>query len=392
MIGEVPREPVELEPIETRKISIAILREDNQSKEADEGRKNYEAAAANGQLIAGEACGDPKTSIPLPHKTVFLRSISLSGPKDYRLFADPKIGLAAAVAHIKGTTVERGKMPTGCAGLEEKLKSMGNTEEAQGLAYYVRNNIVHPDPIVQALVTARRIHRESGKPALAAVQDHLTTRIYPVAVFLGGTDYKSAPDLIDLAIKYDPAMLYEDGIPTLKDSDIPDIFREFLDAANAQMKHLLANYSNFREMQEVSNPRMVILSTEPRSLRVRYPQTMSRPGIAFKMHLPRERLESGTISIKSSVLQDIRNQVQYPFSHAIEHFGLADQSFSKTDIFLIEAPEFEIAEDLGRTLAEEPPVKEWLQRTNPFTNQRHQMWVAQSKEGITGKIEPLIVQ
>lgn len=202
---------------------------------------------------------------------------------------------------------------------------------------------------------------------------------------MADTDYRSKVDLMELAVKYDPALIYADLIPTLKDSAIPDIFREFLDAANAQMRNLLVNYSNFREMQKVSNPRMIVLSTEPRSLRIRYPKTMSRPGIAFKMHLPRERLEAGTISINPSVLRDIMNQVGYPFSHAADHFDQPGESWADTDIFLIETGDWDVSNQLAGDVAREKSVKKWRAQDG------HQIWVARTEEGITTRIEPFVV-
>lgn len=381
MTAEMPTQSVELPPIEALVIAPDSLRTDNQSKEADSLRSEYERYAANGELIGEEACGDARTILPLPQKAVPIRSISTAGLKDYAIFRDPKIGLAVAITHFSGDTLKVGKMPTGCGGLGAKQSVEGLKDE--GIGYYVKNNIVHPDPIVQALVTARRIFRESGKPTLAAVQDHLTTKLYPVAVFLTPIDYKSSVDLVELAIKYDPNSIYAGLIPTLKDSDIPEAFREFLDAANAQMKGLLVNYSNFKEVERVQNPRMVVLSTEPRSMRVRYPQTASRPGIAFKLHLPRERLGSGKISIKQNVLRDVVNQAEYPFVHASEHFGDPNKDFSKTDIFLVETGDIDLSNQIATRISEEEWMKKWLSQNS------HQIWIAQTQEGITSRIETI---
>lgn len=384
MAGEILGPSIELPPIKTLVITLESLRVDNQSEEAKIGIGEYERHASNGDLVAGEACGDSKTTLPLPEQTVFLRSISNGGPKDYGVFRHPKVGKAVAVTHVDGDTLEIGKMPTGCAGLREKQKSRTQSEGVvEGLSYYVHNNIAHPDPVVQALVTANEIFKKSGKPALATVQDHLTTKIYPVGVFLPNQAPNAAINLVDLAVKYDPESIYANLIPTLKDSDIPDMFREFLDAANAQMRSLLMNYSNFKETQKVSNPRFIVLSTEPRSLRIRYPKTMSRPGIAFKMHLPRERLESGTISINPSVLRDIINQVEYPFGHAADHFGKPGESFEDTDIFLIETGDWDVSYQLAEELDKVKPVKKWL------SQDRHQIWVAKTEEGITTRMELL---
>lgn len=167
MSGEVPGQSAELPPIKNLVITHEGLRIDNQSEEAKKGIDEYERHASNGELIAGEACGDPRSVIPLPEQTAFLRSISQGGPKDYGLFRSSKVGIGIAVSHVDGDTIEVGKMPTGCEGLRAKQESKkGQSGEIEGLAYYVQNNIAHPDPVVQALVTARRIHRESGKPRL----------------------------------------------------------------------------------------------------------------------------------------------------------------------------------------------------------------------------------
>lgn len=382
MAGEIPTIPKELPPIKSIPLSPDLLWQDNRSQKANDMRENYERNAASGLLIGEEACGDARTILPLPEKAVPIRSISTAGPKDYGVFRDPKIGLAVAITHFSGDTLEIGKMPRGCGGLGAKFAVEQLSSE--GIGNYVRSNIVHPDPIVQALVTARRITKESGKPSLAAVQDHLTTKLYPIAVFLTPVDYKSHVDLIDLAIKYDPEIIYADLIPTLKESDIPDIFREFLDAANNQMKNLLMGYVNFKENQKVQNPRMVVLSTEPRSMRVRYPTTAERPGIAFKLHVPRERLESGKISINPAVLDDIVEQAQYPFEHSANHYGDPSEDFSETDIFLVETGDIDVSSQIVNRIVREKWMQKWL------SQQGHGIWIAETNEGITTRIEPFL--
>lgn len=380
MLGEFrAKEPIELVPIESIPLSPDLLRLDNRSSKANDLRKAYETAAANGQLIGVEACGDARTILPMAERSVPIRSISTAGPKDYGIFRDPKIGLAVAVTHFNGDTLEVGKMPTGCGGLAGKLSAEQLSEE--GIGNYIRNNIVHPDPIVQVLVTADRIIRESGKPTLAAVQDHLTTRLYPIAVLTSPIDYKTPVDLISLIVKYDPSLLYENLIPTLKDGDIPEIFRGFLDAANNQMRKFLMDYSNFKENERVQNPRMVVLSTEPRSMRVRYPFIMERPGIAFKLHVPRKKLESGKIVINPEVLEDIVEQAQYPFEHAVEHFGDPSKDFSKTGVFLVETGDIEVSKQIAERVKQEPWMQKWISQDD------HEIWLAQTDEGITTRIE-----
>lgn len=384
MLNEVPGKAIELPPIESIPLSPDILRLDNRTPLADNLRGAYEANAGNGSLIGVEGCGDARAILPLPEMSVPIRSISTAGPKDYGIFRDTKIKYAVVVTHISGDTLEVGKMPTGCGGLTAKLSVEELSNE--GIGSYIKNNIVHPDPIVQALVTANRIVKESGKPTLAAVQDHLTTKLYPIAVFSTPIDYKSYVDLVGLMVKYDPEQIYANLIPTLKDSDIPDVFKEYLEAANSQMRTLLMNYANFKENQRVQNPRMVVLSTEPRSMRLRYPTTSSRPGFAFKLHVPRQRLESGRIAINPEVLEGIVKQAQYPFEHSADHNNHPEKDFSKTDIFLVETGDIDVSNQIVKRLAQEKWMQKWLSQKD------HEIWIGETNEGITSRIEPFVTR
>ena len=274
-------------------------------------------------------------------------------------------------------------MPTGCGGLGAKDKALKDKKPAaiKGISYYIDNNISHPDPLIQALLSANKITRDTGKPSLAVAQNHRIGKIFPVGAFMPGDIPTFAVNTIDLFSKYNPQNIYEKGIPELKKKDIPDVFSEFLAASEAQVKDLLLNYPNLKEMLKVQNPRMIVLSTEIISAKVRYPKIASFPGILFKLHLPRFKDQNGKLGVKPEILEEICNQVEYPVQHAVDNFGKPNEAFSKTDRLLIETEDITLSRDIATKLAEEEWMKKWM------TLKDHQVLIAQTQEGISQIIE-----
>lgn len=367
--------------VDTRLITLTpdSLREDNR-KNSEKGILKFLENKAKGLLRLVEACGDSRGLIPEPERTVTKRSIATAGSKEARIAQSSGIGQGIVLGHGDGATIEIGKRLRGCGGLGAKEDLIQITEEVvRGIDYYIRRRIRHPDVVVQSLISAEEIAAQSGKPVLATVQDHRTATIYPIAAFLDGGVIQIKKIRNSDLIIYNEAGIYKDGIPVLDDAQVPDQFRDFMEASRAQVKDLLIRFPNIRDLQRVQNPRMVVLSTELMSMRLRYPQTADVPGILFKLHVPREKIGTG-VSIKPELLEESLEQAQYPLEHAVKNFG-TDNSFSKTNRVLIETEDFNVSVQLAQSLSE----REWMQKWLALPD--HKIIVAQSQEGITNNID-----
>lgn len=332
------------------------------------------------KLRVAAGCVDARVLIPDPEKTISMRSIATAGSKEYRIIESRGVEMAIVLGHFDGETVEPEKRPTGCGGLGAKEQAInGSDESVRGIDFYIRNRVQHPDVCVQCLMTADEIAAQTGKPTLAAVQDHITAVIYPIAAFLDGGLIRASRIRDRDLIIYNQANIYRDGIPALEDDEMPGIFGEFMEASRAQARDLAMRFPTLRDMQRVQNPRMVVLSTELMSMRLRYPQTSDTPGILFKLHVPREKMGSG-ISIKPELLEESLGQAQYPLEHAVHNYN-TDNAFSKTNRLLIETEDFNLSVQLAQSISERDWMQKWLGLED------HKIIVAQSRDGITNKID-----
>lgn len=368
-------------------ITPAALLEDNHSAQADSLRKKWADNKIRGKLIAMVSCGDARVRLALPESYVTLKSIAACGSKENKIITSAGVEFAVVASHFDGETFVPGQMPTGCGGLGAKEKALKEkpTAPIKGIHYYIANRIRHPDPLIQALLSANKITKETNKPSLAVAQNHRIGRISPFGIFLPGETPKCDVNLIDLLSEYDAKEIYAKGIPELENRYIPDIFKEFLEASESQVKELLLNFPNLKEMLKVQNPRMIVLSTEIMSAKVRYPQIAGFPGILFKLHL--RRVKNGAeVSVDPEELEEVVNQTEYPIQHAVDNFGKPDGSFSKTDRFLIETDSIDLSRKVALRLTAEEWMKKWL------APPEHQVLVAQTQEGITQIIEQFTLQ
>lgn len=369
--------------------NIVITRDtllaDNHSKAADNLRAEWMENKRAGSLYALDACGDARVRLTKPEKYVTLKSIAAGGVTEKSIIASAGIKFAVVASHFDGGIFALGHMPTGCGGLgakDEALKGK-NPTPIKGIGYYIAKKIHHPDPLIQALLSANKITKETKKPSLAVAQNHRNGRIFPFGAFSPGQNPICDVNLIDLFSKYDPEEIYAKGIPELERRRIPDVFKDFLDACDAQVKEMTLNYPNLTEMLKVQNPRMIVLSTEIMSAKIRYPGIADFPGILFKVHLP--RIKNGTdVSIDPEKLEDVVNQIEYAIPQAVDHFGKPNESFSNTDRFLIETDDIELSRKVALRLAEEEWMKKWI------TLKDHQVLIAQTQEGITQLIEDFV--
>ncbi len=366
--------------------SIAITRDallaDNHSKEADELRAKWMENRRAGNLYLLDACGDARVRLPQPERYVTRKTIAAGGQIESKILTSAGIKFAVVASHFDGGIFASGHMPTGCGGLGAKDKALKERKPTprKGIGVYIEGNVKHPDPLIQALLSANKITKETNKPSLAVAQNHRNGKIFPFGVFLPGQNPICDVNLIDLFSKYNPEEIYAKGIPELERRLIPDVFKDFLDAYDAQVKELLLSYPSLTEMLKVQNPRMIVLSTEIMSAKIRYPEIAAFPGILFKVHLP--RIKNGTdVSIDPEKLEDVVNQIEYAIPQAVDHFGKPNESFSNTDRFLIETDNIELSRKVALRLAEEEWMKKWLALPE------HQILIVQAQEGISNIIE-----
>jgi len=368
---------------ENIEITRTRLLDDNHSTEADRLRKERNDNKAAHSLYSLDACGDARGLYPLATKSSSIRSIASGGSKENKIITDPAVEYAVVASHFDGEIFVPGQMPTGCGGLgalDQALKDKRPTP-IKGIYFYIARKIRHPDPLIQALLTANRTTKETGKPSIAVAQNHRIGKILPIGTFLPEKAPNCNVNLIDLLSEYDPKEIYAKGIPELEKSKIPDVFKEFLEASETQVKDLLLNYPDLKEMLKVQNPRIIIISTELISARVRYPKIANFPGLIFKIHLPRVKDEDGRPSVKPELLDEICYQMEYPIQHSVDNFENQNEAFSKTDRFLIETEDIALSRHIATKLAEEECLKKWM------TLKGHQVLIAQTQEGITQLME-----
>lgn len=366
-------------------ISPEALLADNHSEKADELRRKWMENKKAGNLYLLGACGDARVRFPKPERYATLKSIAAGGHIESKILTSAGIEFAVVASHFDGEIFVPGHMPTGCGGLGAKDKALKEKKPTpiKGIGFYIARKIDHPDPLIQALLSANKITKETNKPSLAVAQNHRNGKIFPFGVFLPGQNPICDVNLIDLFSKYNPEAIYAKGIPELERRLIPDVFKDFIDACDAQVKELLLNYPNLREMLRVQNPRMIVLSSEIMSAKIRYPEIANFPGILFKVHLP--RIKNGTeVSIDPEKLEDVVNQIEYPITHAVDNFDKLNESFSNTDRFLIETDNIELSRKVALRLAEEEWMKKWLALPE------HQILIAQTQEGISNMIEDFV--
>lgn len=367
-------------------ITPQSLLKDNHSIETEKLRKAWQENRKKGQLTAFFTCGDARTLTPLPESSMSIRSIATGGLKDSygNLVNNRGVKQIVVLDHHDGDTAKPGQRPNGCGGLAAKEQANGHKDNKvkEGIAEYIEREVKHPDVIIQALLEAEEIAMQTQKPVMAATQDHLTEMIFPIAIFIeGGLQKFTAIHLNDIAGNlYDPTRLYANGIPVLPDNLIPENFKQLLDANRKNVALLAKRYPDLKQKQKVQNPQMVVLSTDIRSMRIRYPQTSQLPGSLFKLNIPRKKEGSHT-SINSKDLVRTLNQAQYPIEHALENFGDPTKPFYQTNTLFVETGEINLSRRLAQEAIRKPWMKEWLRLPN------HQIIIAETKAGVSSVIE-----
>lgn len=341
-------------------ITPESLWEDNHSAVAEARREEFEIARLKGKLIGVDRCSDARVSIV--GNSISVGTIAAAGIPSTNLIRDRGLAAWLSLSHFAGDTVELEKMPEDCGGAKAKAQ-IGSEPRESGIEKYVSEIIKHPDPLIQTILTAEAMAEIGGKPVLAAAQDHLNHAIYPVAFFQmkdGQMTSVSAVRNIDI-FNYDERRIYENGIPTITEDVLPEPIAQLLEQNRREQKETMAKYPDLERLQKVQKPRMVLLSTDPRSAKIRYPRLSQVPGSMFKVFVPREKI-NGALRVHEEDLETSLSQVEYPISHAVDNAGDPEKPFSNTDTLIIETGDMAISRRMAqKTIQEHNWMQNWLQ-------------------------------
>lgn len=345
-------------------ITPGTLYQDNRSEKAHDNVTDWDLNRLDGLHIVTATCADARIEVPMDKNTERIHTIAVGGPKSpyENLLKGRNVRAAVALAHHDGDTAVIGQMPTGCGGLGAKAEIKTNgRKKTKGVEVYIDRDIYHEDVILQACVSAFEIAELTDKPVLAATQDHLTGEIHPLLAFWTNNSSRftacnrlvSITELLDPA-KYNPAKIYQEGLPCLTTQDLPKALQEYMEANQREVDMLHEKYPDFRQMQKTQNPETIMLTTDIRPTRLKYPTLFEKPGSFFRLTIPRIKNSSGEdigIEFSEEELQRLFEQVQYPVDH-----------FDKVKNIIIETPSLEWSTKIGEALVEESFMEKWVEK------------------------------
>ncbi len=361
---------------------------DNESQETQGLLENWERARTQRNQTTIIACGDAR--LILPHRTTLnLRSIAAAGitkqsaiTKSYLpIINNPYSKNILVMGHFDGRTLMSGERIKGCGGLGAKEAEKQTKEPRSGVSRYVWTHIQDKDVYLQTIKAALAISKGREEPVMPALQDHITGAIYPIGVFSNYAQVVDAAVDVDELFQdnFDPKEIYENGIPVIDDNVMPDELQELLIQQSIDVKLLKEKYPDFEKRQEVQNPKMIVATTENRSMKIRYPQTAREPGSIFKLHIA--RTPSGEVLMDT--VKDIADQLNYPITHATKNYNKKGQPFSKTDTLLIETEDIYYSYAIALYLFNQRWMQMWAQLPN------RSAMVAQTQGGKTSEMEIL---
>ena len=367
MTNEQGSKPFELNaPPETGRIKITpkALFDDNRSELAHDNMIAWDLNRFDGNHIVVATCADSRLEIPMDKSVERVHTIAVGGPKEpyHNLLGGKNVQAAVALAHHDGDTVVIGEMPTGCGGegAKAEIKKHG-TNGGSPIETYIDQDVYHEDVIVQSCVSALEIASFTDKPVLAATQDHVTGEIIPLLAFWKDRSASHAiwdssisiQDLLDPK-KYDPKKIYARGIPRLNIQSLPSVFQELLKTNREEVETLHDRYPNYHDLQKNQNPHTIVLTTDIRPTRLKYPTTFDELGSFFRLTIPRIKDTSGEdvgVEILPEEIERVFNQLEYPIAH-----------FSNVENIIIESPSYDWSTRIGQLLIHQEYMQEWLKK------------------------------
>lgn len=361
----MPKQEQEYCPSENEQpITIADLLADNKSSEAAKRRAAYQNNYLQGKNIGIEHCADARVITPSPEFTDACDTIAAAGNKAIPEDGDPLIHSLMTMGHFDGETVRPGVQPSGCGGLlakEEQLRELRNGALG-GVAAFVEDRLYHPDVMVQTMISAaQRAERQPNKQVLAAMQDHLNGKIYPLALFRGRAMLSAVPTQLLLAGSYNPGEIYRSGIPFLASEDLPEQFRQYLALHAANMEQMNMRLPHLRERQKVQKPSVLKISTGRRPLAVNFPTIGDTPNQVFRLRLA--AMTNGQVPKEAQ--REVLQEAEYPLTH-----------FDTIQTILINTDSMDESHKFAQALLAQPWINPWRQ------HETNNLYIARTQEGI----------
>jgi len=372
------------------------LLQENRSTESERSRALWNEAKRTHDLLVMHNCGDARMSdvdiIGRPG-IISLNSIASANThhekkEDPFSFVYTSSGAKAVImnGHYDGRTVVSGAPPKGCGGLGERSKiepGKGDLKSIETAAQYVSTLIESSDVVVQTLISAANVAQKTDLPVYATVTDHISYRLSPIAIFQGGRIDTLIP--LSALFAYAPELIYANGIPEMDvtNNGQRTLIQDLVHENRNQMQELLKRIPDFAKRQEVQDPHTILISTDIRSPRIRYPR-LSGPGNIFNIRLPYDKDESGKITgVNLQHLNNTFAQAQYPISHV--EGSAPGGPFNSTRNIIIETPNL----DLSRAAAVTLMGKDWM---GPWLEKEHgSVFIAQVNQAQTKFVEKMKV-
>ena len=338
------------------------LYDENRSDIARLNRDKHNEAKRKGECTLYSKCSDARGAT-VGINAVSWGSVGAADEPSANLLRNKDNGTAVALAHYDGDTVGPKEPPLGCTALWVK-SLIGDMPEQNGVRRFVSENVKYKDPLMQAWYVAINMATLSGKPTLAALQDHLTLEIFPIAEFLsqsdGGMDIRTRVNIRHLLDRnYDPKKIYENGIPAISQSRLTDDFIKILQENARERQEILSKYPDLKKMQKVQNPRVAFISTEIMSLKTIYPVLTSVPGSCYKVIIPRNKIEGGHEHVTEENLRKSLDQLELPMKEGVENYGNPNGEFSDTDRLIVQTEDLELSKEIAQRVMQEKSVAEW---------------------------------
>ncbi len=361
--------PEQLSSPELVTLSPERLYKDNQSYPAYNARGEWDDLHDKGELDLIWGCADAR--LILPANAFYLRSIAAAGTRE------PFIPLlqfcrgVTVVAHYDGETALPGVRPNGCGGQDGKahLEKNGNYDphvHKGDITEFVHNLVTHEDPVLNAVVTASQIARYTDTPTTALAQDHLTGKNKVLAVYSDRGRSVNSCIPIEQLIKamtqnnYDPQAVYAEGVPALDTGSIPEYIAELLERKERVLRGINSAIPNLPSYQKIQNPHTLLISTDPRPAKVKYPNTFGFPNQVFALRGPRMYHQDRGFQINEPAIAEITQQAQYAVTHALEHAQQPGSSFSTLRNIFVESRHQDSSEAIIHSLLSKPWMQDFL--------------------------------
>lgn len=352
-------------------ITPQMLIEASRDEEAIWLRHLWQEGMDSGYNTVVHGCGDARNwMVPTigDPGIVSNRAIGTTGigRRLERMIRHAGVARVMVVGHYDGVlSADKGAL-AGCGALAAKdALDRGEHAHLSESLEHVHEYVQSPHVVVQTLVTAVEASALGNRPVLAAVMDHRTGRIFPLAVvvrrgqvFLGVDNEELSPTIVKNAVEARESL----SIPTEFDLNVLDsdlTMRKFIDMLQHNARYAAQNEAtpDFSNRMAVQNPTTAIMSSSVIPLAVRYPRLFSEPNTAFALRIIRD--PEGIINPAS--LREAIAQMNYPISHKLDAQN-TDAPFGRTNTIIIETTRESESMRAAAELCNRDWMKEWRQK------------------------------